>query len=209
MKNAKPKMKDNIKEKMDKGMKKENQRVRLTKRILKETLIQKLKAKDLHEITVTELCSSAEINRTTFYKYYGNVYDVLMDVEGDLMQQGRLCLTSISENEKVKDGVTGPLSQLLNYIKENKEACMVLFRLNCEKDFIDDMLRELHDSFHFFTKETSMDNPEESIRDGYIFKYMIAGSAVIIKSWIQSGTAEPTEYITNLLYDLANSLPKH
>ncbi len=50
---------------------KENQRVRLIKALFHNSLINLLKNKMLYEITITELCSEAGLNRSTFYKYYG------------------------------------------------------------------------------------------------------------------------------------------
>ena len=58
-------------------MPKENQRVALSKRMLKEGLIGLLKKKNIREISVNELCQVAEINRTTFYRHYQTVHDVL------------------------------------------------------------------------------------------------------------------------------------
>ena len=53
---------------------KNNQRFRLTKRLFHESLIRLLQKKPLYEITVSQLCSDSELNRSTFYKYYENVY---------------------------------------------------------------------------------------------------------------------------------------
>ena len=45
----------------------ENQRVRLSKALLKEALVRLLETKPLDKITIYELCAEAQINRTTFY----------------------------------------------------------------------------------------------------------------------------------------------
>jgi len=50
----------------------ENQRIRLSKAMLKNGLLKLLKEKSLNEITICELCAVSGINRTTFYKYYGS-----------------------------------------------------------------------------------------------------------------------------------------
>ncbi len=64
-------------------MAKENQRVVLSKRMLKEGLMALLKNKNIREISVNELCETAEINRTTFYRHYQTPHDVLIDIELD------------------------------------------------------------------------------------------------------------------------------
>ncbi len=50
--------------------KKINMRVAVTKRMLKEGLLRCLETKDLEEITISELCKEAGINRATFYKHF-------------------------------------------------------------------------------------------------------------------------------------------
>ena len=56
-----------------------NQRVAITKRLLKESMIQILQKKNIRQVTVSELCSRAGINRSTFYAHYSIPSDVLMD----------------------------------------------------------------------------------------------------------------------------------
>lgn len=65
--------------------KKENQRVRLTKQLLKNSLLELSKTKSLNKISVSELCKEAGINRSTFYVHYGSQYDVLSNIEDDLI----------------------------------------------------------------------------------------------------------------------------
>ena len=50
-------------------------RVRYTKRIIQESIIKLIQEKPFHRINLTEVCRIAEINRTTFYKYYHDIYD--------------------------------------------------------------------------------------------------------------------------------------
>ena len=48
----------------------DNRRVSMTKRIIKDTFIEMLEKKNIQKIYVRELCETADINRSTFYKYY-------------------------------------------------------------------------------------------------------------------------------------------
>ena len=76
-------------------MEKENQRITLSKRLLKEALLRLLTRKQLDQITVSELCGEASINRATFYRHYGTPRDVLKDIEWDCSQELRSwCLQS-------------------------------------------------------------------------------------------------------------------
>ena len=52
--------------------KKEDRRVAMTKRMLKDALTDLLREVDIYHVSIRELCQRADINRTTFYKYYGS-----------------------------------------------------------------------------------------------------------------------------------------
>ena len=61
----------------------ENQRIRLTKSLLKNALLELLAQKPIEKIAICEICAHAQVNRTTFYKYYGSQYDLLAEIEED------------------------------------------------------------------------------------------------------------------------------
>ena len=50
---------------------KDNRRVHYTKAALRQSLISHLKKKPIDRITVKEICETADLNRGTFYAYYG------------------------------------------------------------------------------------------------------------------------------------------
>lgn len=59
----------------------DNQRVRLTKRLLSESLLSLMSKKSFDQISVVELCSKAGINRATFYRYYNSPIDILQEIQ--------------------------------------------------------------------------------------------------------------------------------
>ena len=68
-------------------MERENQRVRITKRLLKEKLEELLMLKPINRITVKDLCQEAGINRSTFYQHYSDQYELLGEIESDIIGQ--------------------------------------------------------------------------------------------------------------------------
>ena len=69
----------------------ENQRVMLTRRLIREGLMELLKTESIHKISVRALCEGAGINRSTFYRYYGSQYDVLAEMEEQVLGDVGLC----------------------------------------------------------------------------------------------------------------------
>lgn len=64
----------------------ENRRTKLTKRLLKEALIELLLEKDLSHITIKDLSDRADINRSTFYSHYVDIYELLDEITNDYMK---------------------------------------------------------------------------------------------------------------------------
>ena len=57
-----------------------------TKNRIKKIFLELMKKKSFGKITVTELCKYAEINRGTFYLHYMDLYDVLDELEDELLK---------------------------------------------------------------------------------------------------------------------------
>ena len=66
-------------------VKKEDRRVSMTRRMLKDALTDMLRDTDIYHVSIRELCRRADVNRSTFYKYYGSQFDLLADMEKDLL----------------------------------------------------------------------------------------------------------------------------
>ena len=56
-------------------------RVKLTNLMIREAFFSILKQKPLSKVTVKEICTAAGVNRSTFYKYYKDTYDLLEQIE--------------------------------------------------------------------------------------------------------------------------------
>ena len=85
-----------------------NQRVMLTKRLLKESLIKMLETENIYKISIRELCEQAGINRSTFYKYYGSQFDLLREMEEDMLHHVQ---QTLMESERAKtESISGAVS---------------------------------------------------------------------------------------------------
>ncbi len=100
----------------------ENQRVRISKTMLKTGLLKLLREKPLSQITVYELCKVSEINRTTFYKYYGSQEELLNEIESDFLHQ---------LDEELKQVITkssNALLLILQHLFDQRELFCLLVR---------------------------------------------------------------------------------
>ena len=66
-------------------MRKNDQRIRLTKMLIRRAFLDLLRTKPMQGISIKELCTAAGINRGTFYSHYTDIYDLLEQIEDDMM----------------------------------------------------------------------------------------------------------------------------
>lgn len=178
----------------------ENQRIRISKRLLKESLIRLLHKKNIHKISVTEICNEAEINRSTFYKYYGSQFDLLQDMEKDIFTEIE---RSFSEgNDYFVDLGLKQLTNIITFIDDNLELCRILVNNNVDPRFPEKLI----DIFRV-RQALSQLLPEYSEEKlSYIFTFIVNGGYAIVKDWINKEHRESPQEIAVLITDLASKL---
>lgn len=177
-------------------MKEKNQRVRITKMIFQDSLIKLMQKKSLSEITVTELCSFAELNRSTFYKYYGNVYDILKEIKADIYEKSGKYISEIDAS----NGNTAiqMVYKILCYIKNNFESYKSLLEHNP-----DYMINSISFLANYVLSNTNISLSEKS---EYCVEYIIMGSLGIMKKWLYSENPEEPVEISKMIYDFSIKL---
>lgn len=63
----------------------EDKRIRRTKKAIRDALLSLMEDKSVAEVTTTELCQKADINRSTFYAHYSSPEDVLTEIEQEFL----------------------------------------------------------------------------------------------------------------------------
>lgn len=101
----------------------EDRRVRMTKKILKESLIGLMKVKPIHEISIKKICEEADINRSTFYHHYQSPQELYDDIIRDISEEICLIIKKCQENKATHSKI---LAELLSYIQENRELFLVI-----------------------------------------------------------------------------------
>lgn len=79
----------------------EDRRVRKTKKAIQEAFCELIKEKNLNEITVKELCAKADVNKSTFYLHYHDIYDLADKIQDILIQDVCSIIDEYSCNETI------------------------------------------------------------------------------------------------------------
>lgn len=66
---------------------KQDMRIAVTKRMIKDALLRLLETKTLDKIKVSALCEESGVNRATFYRHYETLQEVLREIETEFIRQ--------------------------------------------------------------------------------------------------------------------------
>lgn len=173
------------------AQKQENQRTRLTKRLLREGLLELLRDKPVEHITVKELCELAELNRSTFYAYYNDVPALYQEMGGELAQALLEHIRAMNQEGGVD---TEPM---LAYIRDNRERFRLLVYRDEYLNANQPVQRQIIEGYFGLAPELTLPcAPEER---EYILQYLYMGGTGIIHRWVQNGCALPPEQVAGLI----------
>ena len=176
----------------------ENQRIRLTKTLLKDALVTLLAEKSIEKITVQAICSQAQINRTTFYKYYGSQYDLLHEIENDFFQSLETYLLAAGENSELDS-----LRQIMEFLAGNQENYRVMLNSTIDQTFVERLFGM--SSIRRILAQSLLDRFPVSQQD-YVYRFLCHGSYAIIRGWLSDGCRESPEDMAGLIYRISNAL---
>ena len=180
--------------------KKQDARVRYTKMVIKNSLIEIMKAKPVAKITVTEICERAGINRATFYAHYSDPTDLLQSIESELIDE-------ISEKTRPAIAAMGTdlrdtLLGIVEYIKDNADICRVLLSGSVDTSFqnkvVDMVEKQFIEHWRSFAS-TSMEDAE------YIFTFIAIGSVGVIRKWLDEDARKPCDEIAEIIIRISSA----
>jgi len=180
---------------MAETMKKEDRRVRRTRKILTQALTELLQQKQVNEITVKELTDLADMNRGTFYLYYKDIYDMLEKIQDEMFEKldG---IFELREDEEVTEQTKPILLDLFRFIEENQEMCRVLLSPNGDMSFLhrlNEVLREK--CLQIYIGMEPVANEEDF---DYRYSFVVYGCAGIIRAWVGRNCREKPEQMAEL-----------
>lgn len=169
-----------------------NRRILYTKKIIKESLIDLLKSKKIHEVTVTDICKKSNINRGTFYAHYKDAYDLLKSIEDELFNQ----ISIYIEETPVEGYKEVLLLKALELIYDNKDLCKILFSRQMETNIMDRIIYVASKSK--VDKLVSSSKVDDVFLD-YFIKYTVGGVVSVIQSWLENDLNEPPKEIVKII----------
>lgn len=177
---------------------KEDRRIKRTKRQLSAGLIELMKNKNIKDITIKELVEKVDINRSTFYLHYSDIYDLLNDIEKNLMEEVTSVFNSYKNIEQLEDSYAFLLT-LFKTFDNNRELCKILMNNPNSSSFMEEMEEnleaEIRNKLTEILGDTSLISP-----NSYIFYR--CGCTGLLKYWITNDSPEAPEEMAKETYHL-------
>ncbi|MCR1955640.1 TetR/AcrR family transcriptional regulator [Clostridioides mangenotii] len=180
-----------------------NRRILYTKKVINESLLDLLQSKEIHQVTVTDICKRADINRGTFYSHYKDAFDLLQTMEDDLFNQIIEYIKDIPI-ENYKDIL---LLKVLKLIESNKDLCKILFCKQKDSRILNRIL--------YVARKTDIERIFKSSGDfnniylDYSIKYAVGGTFAIIQSWLEGDLTESPEEIVEIINSIHQFTQKY
>ena len=165
-----------------------DRRIMITKRRLTNSLLDLMKKKSIYEITVLELCKEANINRTTFYKYYTDINDLVKKTEEDLLEELKSNINDIKRNYLLTY-----TNKTIEIISNNKEIYTRLLGENGDHLFLRRILNNV--------KEQSIEEWQKLLKKASsedlnnIYNFIVDGTIGIIENWIKNNCKQDPAHL--------------
>ncbi len=173
---------------------------------MQNALIELVEQKKFDEITISDICRLAGVNRSTFYAHYSNKVELLEEAEQDMIStfgriQDPVCnINQLPECPGYSDGsllLDDPvLTAYLSFVKEHQR----IFRVYNDKKSL------FHNKEHFYLfrnllfKRAYRRFTELSDTDiTYISLYYLAGIEAIVEQWVNTNCNETEEEICRII----------
>ena len=160
-----------------------NKRKKSSMEKIEKIFLQLIQKKNIEEISVSTICEKANLNRSTFYANYIDIYDLAEKIKKDM--EIEFAEFQISMNPKTDE--KGYLN-MFRHIKENQIFFKTYFKL-------ENISMSKPTEYRIDLAEKYYDNKYID----YHIEFFRAGLNAVIKKWLAGGCKESPEVINEII----------
>lgn len=177
----------------------ENRKRQYSRMVIEEAFLRELQQKPLEKISIVDICRQANVNRSTFYSNYLDVYDLMDQVSGRFFENlFQNCVAELGAPDPNGKGNTIRFVEYaLKATLEQRELCSLLIGTNQRTAFIQKLLDSLLEwSAARYAAYSGVDTQRFVLEN----TMMLGGTLVLWQRWIQGGFQEPPETLAEVLH---------
>lgn len=176
-----------------------DRRVIKTKRAIKSAFAKLLSEKDINDITISDIAAEANINHKTFYNYYGGIYEVVGEIEDDIVRLIDKEVTGIGFQNSLQSPYL-IFEKLTKVIKTDTDFFGYLLGMNANVSLESKIADLLKSKFKMFVLQ---DVEISELRLNLMAEFIISGMVAVYRRWFNSDRSEPIETISKEMQLLA------
>ena len=165
-----------------------------------------MQQKNIKEITVKELVDEIDINRSTFYLHYTDIYQMLQSIEGELMEDILEAIKEHPLDPGMKEEGYSFAIQLFRILAANKDICAALMGPNGDMAFVEKIEKLVEDAVlpELFTMF-----PQNVNDIKYAYAFCINGCVGMIKCWLTGDSDDTPEHMAYLTHNIVSEAPRN
>ena len=156
----------------------ENRRIKMTKRIIKEAMLELLETFPLEKISVTQICDLADVNRSTYYVYYEDVSSLMSEIEDDVLDM--LPTSTDGSMDYSDEQFISELEKFFDCVKENERMFRILVLQRDNHSFNMKLIDCVMEQFAVVLK------PSKEVPDRLAYIYCTSGVIGLMREWIRN-----------------------
>lgn len=179
----------------------QERRVRRTRAMILSGFVQLMQQKPVKDISVRELADLVDINRSTFYLHYTDIYDLLEQTENNLMEQFLSIIDNHQQSTTLQE-FSEKLEQFFTVLSENQPLCRALMSPNGDIAFVRKLEKLIAENG---TKTLRMISDEEELDAQdlkYVTSFFLSGCVGMIDIWLQNNCKQTAQHMATLSMNL-------
>ena len=169
-----------------------DRRAKMTRELLKQSLIELMKDKPIHDIRIKKICETADINRSTFYHHYDSQYQLFNDILNDV---GNNITELVRTHSSSPDWMDKILLDAFTYIEKNSEMFLVILSENSGFG-VGETLTGYVERFVNTASESSSEFAK------YCAQFATAGMTSVVWKWLNTEDRMPAKDLARMISSL-------
>lgn len=178
---------------------KTDRRVLKTKRAIRNAFAELLSEKDINSITIKDISDAADINRKTFYNYYKGVYQIIDEIEDEIVGLFEEALNDI-DFKKCIQNPSIIFEKLTAIINRDMDFYGHLLKMDTNANLISKISVSLKAEFKKnFSSQIEMEHKKLDIMADFV----ICGMIAVYQSWFNSDRSQSIEEVSQTVSTLS------
>lgn len=177
-------------------------KVNKTKKTLEDALGALLEEKPFEEIRVIDICSKANMHRSTFYTYFNDKYELLKSKLDEYEAKFLEDLQRYKIEDKLKDFHIDIMIKILQYFYFNRKYLKIIFQNNKDNSITKILQKYLEAYVVEGVKDMKLAKPDKPYFFNVIVAFYSGAFITVISEWILNDCTIKPEELAECISDI-------